>query len=399
MGLLSSVQEFVRGNQYSGLGSYPNKASGLALRRLLRVGLIVIVAVSLGWLAISSTIGGINYTNTREGSMDNIDTDPNNVDNNAAAAAAANQQQQQVPPVPKVNDEADIIQDPRLLSKHCDVPHPGRPLIQYVMVIDAGSTGSRIHAYKFNYCKDQPELEDEIFKLILPGLSSYPDDPDAAAHSLDVLMDAAMEGIPPSLRKCSPITVKATAGLRLLGEEKSERILRAVESHLSRDYPFPVHKKDGVVVMNGRDEGIYAWITVNSLLGTLGKGEHLTAGTFDMGGGSTQIVFEPLIRNGNSSVPASVSPEYQSNLVISGQKHNLYQHSYLNYGLMEARRQVREAIATIALEQNKAIALSACFPTLFSEDIIINQTPIIIKGGTDDDSADPTASVGDYCQL
>ncbi len=39
-----------------------------------------------------------------------------------------------------------------------------KPIVQYVLMIDAGSTGSRIHVYKFNNCGPSPELESEIFK-------------------------------------------------------------------------------------------------------------------------------------------------------------------------------------------------------------------------------------------
>src|SRR4051794_13863724 len=84
----------------------------------------------------------------------------------------------------------------KLSSKHCSVSHPGFPLIQYALMIDAGSTGSRIHVYRFNYCKSSPELEDEIFAHIEPGLSSYGNDPESAANSLNELMEVALKNVP-----------------------------------------------------------------------------------------------------------------------------------------------------------------------------------------------------------
>ena len=64
-------------------------------------------------------------------------------------------------------------------------------------MIDAGSTGSRIHVYKFNNCGPSPELEDEIFEQTPKkeggsGLSSYREDAEGAAKSLDILMETAM---------------------------------------------------------------------------------------------------------------------------------------------------------------------------------------------------------------
>jgi len=128
-------------------------------------------------------------------------------------------------------------------------------LIQYVLMVDAGSMGSRIHAYKFNYCNATPELESETFNHVEPGLSAYGEDPEAAAQSLDKLLDGALETVPRFLHTSTPIAVKATAGLRLLGEEKSDRILAAVRQRIESNYPFPIIEEQGVAVMDGADEG------------------------------------------------------------------------------------------------------------------------------------------------
>lgn len=144
-----------------------------------------------------------------------------------------------------------------ITSDHCDVAHPGRPLIQYVVMLDAGSSGSRIHAYRFNYCKATPELEHELFERNeVAGLSKYADDPEGAAKSLDNLLQAALNEIPEFLHKSTPISLKATAGLRLLGDGKAEQILAAVRTRLETKYPFPIIKEGGVEVMSGDNEGM-----------------------------------------------------------------------------------------------------------------------------------------------
>lgn len=140
-------------------------------------------------------------------------------------------------------------------SSHCTVPYGNKQLVQFGLMIDAGSTGSRIHVYKFNNCGPSPALEDEVFVQTIPGLSAYADKPEEAAKSLDVLMQAAVENVPIHLRRCSPVSVGATAGLRLLGEKKSENILNAVRHRLKHHYPFPISKRSGVSIMDGRDEG------------------------------------------------------------------------------------------------------------------------------------------------
>jgi len=242
-------------------------------------------------------------------------------------------------PSPPIEQDKDVQpSNPNLKSSHCTQPHPGKPLIQYALMIDAGSSGSRIHVYRFNYCKADPELEHEDFVPIKPGLSSYENDPIAAAKSLDQLLDVALKTVPKELHSCTPIAVKATAGLRAIGHEKAENILKAVQHHLETDYPFPIVEKDGVVVMEGRDEGVYAWITVNYLLGNLKGSRHETAAIFDLGGGSTQIVFEP--KYVDSDRMADGEHKYQLN--FAGQNYDLYQHSYLGYGLNYARDTIKE---------------------------------------------------------
>src|SRR5262249_21194809 len=134
-----------------------------------------------------------------------------------------------------------------------------KPIVQYVIMIDAGSTGSRIHVYKFNNCGPAPELESERFKMTekgVGGLSAYKDDPEAAARPLDPLLREAMGEVPDPLKRCTPIAVKATAGLRFIGKEASERVLGAVRSHLETKYPFPVVSQEdgGVAIMDGSDE-------------------------------------------------------------------------------------------------------------------------------------------------
>ena len=82
-------------------------------------------------------------------------------------------------------------------------------------MIDAGSTGSRLHLYTFSHCDPVepaalPALEDEGFFTTKPGLSDYRGRPKDAAESLRGLMEHAIEGNPKSERGCTPIAVKAT---------------------------------------------------------------------------------------------------------------------------------------------------------------------------------------------
>ncbi|KAJ1954975.1 Guanosine-diphosphatase, partial [Dipsacomyces acuminosporus] len=330
----SSVAGLFRSDaNYTGLGQYPGSSRKLAAKSWLRLAAIILGVVGLGYFGLA-----------------------------AIRSYSAS-------PLGRSSDAANA--DPRLQSIHCDVPHPGRPLVQYVLMLDAGSTGSRIHVYKFNYCKSHPELEDEIFQQSKPGLSSFGPRAEDAARSLDGLMEAAMKGVPENLRSCTPIAVKATAGLRLLPAGQSDRILEAVENRLKKEYPFKLIPKNPVEVMSGTDEGIYAWITVNFLLGSLGDPAHKTAATFDLGGGSTQIVFEP--RYSNVTGGSQMAPgKHKYSVSYSGQNYTLYQHSYLGYGLMSARKNIKLLIAQEASNSGKFSVEHPCFPPGFREEVALS---------------------------
>ncbi|KAH6680377.1 guanosine-diphosphatase-like protein [Halenospora varia] len=249
----------------------------------------------------------------------------------------------------KTGSGGQTASDPSLGTTKCSVSSDkSKPIVQYALMIDAGSTGSRIHVYKFNNCGSTPELENEVFKMTEKkkggaGLSSYGDDAEGAAKSLDMLMAVAMESVPEKLKGCTPVAVKATAGLRLLGPEKSQKILDAVRTRLETEYPFPVISKEenGVAIMDGSDEGVYAWITTNFLLGNIGGPDKTkTAAVFDLGGGSTQVVFEPTFK-----MPAKMEEgDHKYKLDFGGRQFELYQHSHLGYGLMSARESIHRAL-------------------------------------------------------
>lgn len=63
----------------------------------------------------------------------------------------------------------------------------------------------------------------------------------------------------------------------------------------------------------------------------------------DLGGASTQIVFEPTFPADSEN--ALVEGEHKYQLSFGGKDFILYQHSYLGYGLMRARRSVHNLVA------------------------------------------------------
>ncbi|KAG7233266.1 hypothetical protein INR49_007346 [Caranx melampygus] len=114
-------------------------------------------------------------------------------------------------------------------------PAPAAGLsFQYGIMFDAGSTGTRVHVFKFQTEeKEAPKLAHETFRAIKPGLSAYADDPDECVSGIMELLEVAKSSVPPSAWSTTPVVLKATAGLRLLPGEKATHLLdRSCSSHL-----------------------------------------------------------------------------------------------------------------------------------------------------------------------
>jgi len=102
---------------------------------------------------------------------------------------------------------------------------PAEGGLRYAVVIDAGSTGSRVHAFSFAASRSGLELQNDAFEQLKPGLSSFADEPTKGADSLRPLLDAALAAIPTAAHRTTPVEVRATAGLRLLPGDKAEQLL------------------------------------------------------------------------------------------------------------------------------------------------------------------------------
>ncbi|XP_051866904.1 ectonucleoside triphosphate diphosphohydrolase 6 [Pristis pectinata] len=205
------------------------------------------------------------------------------------------------------------------------------PQAFYGIMFDAGSTGTRIHVFKFTQmANESPKLANEIFKALKPGLSAYSDKPHLSTKGIQDLLEVAKDSIPYDFWASTPLVLKATAGLRLLPGEKAQLLLDKVKE-VFQSSPFRV-SNDCVSIMDGTDEGISAWITVNFLTGKQ-KFKQNATGMLDLGGGSTQITFLP-----HSEITLQTSPiDCITSIQMFNSTYTLYSHSYLGLGLMSAR--------------------------------------------------------------
>ncbi|KAK3123507.1 hypothetical protein QOZ80_8AG0631980 [Eleusine coracana subsp. coracana] len=210
----------------------------------------------------------------------------------------------------------------------------------YGVIIDGGSTGSRVHviAYRSGAGRDTLPRIDWARTASLkatPGLSSFAVDPSGAGRSLAPLVEFAKRHVPRGSWGDTEVRLMATAGLRLLDAAVAESVLESCRDMLRQSgFRF---QDEWATVISGAEEGIYAWVAANYALGTLGGDSRETTGIIELGGASVQVTF---------ATSESLPPEF-SHVIKSGDvTYNLYSHSFLHLGQNVAYESLHDLLSS-----------------------------------------------------
>ena len=201
------------------------------------------------------------------------------------------------------------------------------PALHYAVVMDAGSSGTRVYLYSWpDHTGDRHQLlaispllrdGEPMVKKATPGLSSLGEKPENAFEYIRPLLSFASENIPRQKHKETPLYILATAGMRLLAQKQQDAVLTNLRRGIKENFEF--YFPDGhLEIISGKQEGIYQWLSINYVLGKFEHAEHAapneelvevehkaggrdgdsmvfrprTVGALDMGGASMQLAME-----------------------------------------------------------------------------------------------------------
>lgn len=201
---------------------------------------------------------------------------------------------------------------------------------QCIIVIDAGSTGSRLHVFSYELDETNTPIHiNEIWnKKVKPGFASIEPNANTINAYLDILfIDAPKEDI--------PVYFYATGGMRLLPTSRQKKYYDELKRWFGKQDHWPLAEAKTIT---GSDEALYDWLSVNYHLDTLHAIQEHSIGVMDMGGASVQIVF-PVEKD------SSLDKKSQVNLNLYGHNITLSVHSFLGLGQTEVSHQFLNAVS------------------------------------------------------
>lgn len=204
---------------------------------------------------------------------------------------------------------------------------------QCLAVVDAGSSGSRLHiyAYDLNQNKTPTGIKEVWSKKIKPGLASLePNQTVLNPYLSNLFAEAPAADL--------PVYFYATAGMRMLSQPKQKKLYESVQNWFANQ---PTWQLKTAKTLKGAEEGFLAWLRINYQLGRLDSEDKSLVGVMDMGGASVQIIF-----------PIEKTEGLDNNDVhefnLNGQQKKLFIHSFLGLGQDEVTHQYLDAPSCFA---------------------------------------------------
>ncbi|XP_061080339.1 ectonucleoside triphosphate diphosphohydrolase 7-like isoform X2 [Conger conger] len=304
--------------------------------------------------------------------------------------------------------------------------------LNYGIVVDCGSSGSRVFVYYWPPHNGNPHTlldirqmraqdRTPVVKKIKPGISKLALTPEKASDYLQPLLSFAAAHIPKKKHRETPLYILCTAGMRLLSESQQAAILEDLVTDVPVEFDF-LFPSSHAEVISGKQEGVYAWIGINFVLGRFDHAEEgeeavvevttggqdqepisrrRTVGIIDMGGASLQIAYE---------VPSAVSfsspeqeeaaktllAEFNLGCDVEHTQHvyRVYVTTFLGFGGNMARQRYEDDLVNGTVSKNRLTGdkngmgesspyLDPCLPRGLSETVQRDSHTVFLRGQGD----------------
>ncbi|XP_035125893.2 ectonucleoside triphosphate diphosphohydrolase 4 isoform X6 [Callithrix jacchus] len=293
----------------------------------------------------------------------------------------------------------------RYLARVTDIEatDTNNPNVNYGIVVDCGSSGSRIFVYCWPRHNGNPRDLLDIRQM-------------RDKNRKPVVMKIKPEHVPRAKHKETPLYILCTAGMRILPESQQKAILEDLLTDIPVHFDF-LFSDSHAEVISGKQEGVYAWIGINFVLGRF---EHIedddeavvevnipgsesseaivrkrTAGILDMGGVSTQIAYEV---PKTEEVAKNLLAEFNLGCDVHQTEHvyRVYVATFLGFGGNAARQRYEDRIFTNTIQKNRLLGkqngltpdmpfLDPCLPLDIKDEIQQNGQTLYLRGTGDFD--------------
>ena len=214
------------------------------------------------------------------------------------------------------------------------------------LIFDAGSSGTRLYAYEDSNGELREALSDPIEIEI--GISWALEKKQCGeAHCTDESIRQVVSNLIKQFHQqkaghckagITAVNLYSTAGMRLAAQEQGRTAIvetyKALKSEILKTFAAFGDEYSGVTeqhisarTLAGQEEGIYTWLTINSLKNNSDKLE----GIFEIGGASMQLTY-PCGEQDEACLSNAVDVLYNNDTV------NLFSYSWLGLGRTEAFR-------------------------------------------------------------
>lgn len=305
------------------------------------------------------------------------------------------------------------------------------PALNYGIVVDCGSSGSRVFVYYWPPHNGNPhtlldikQMKDRdrkpVVKKIKPGISTLAKSPAEASDYLHPLLSFAAAHVPQNKHKETPLYILCTAGMRLLPDSVQAAILEDLVTDVPLEFDF-LFSRSHAEVISGKQEGVYAWIGINFVLGrfehaddesatvevTTGSQDQRpisrrrTVGIMDMGGASLQIAYEV-----PSSITFSTPEEEEAGKTVLAEfnlgcdvehtqhVYRVYVTTFLGFGGNMARQRYEDQLVNKTLSKNRFLTtqtglsadkpyLDPCLPGGLSDTVVRDNRTLYLRGQGD----------------